>query len=202
MQFLGCDPDLSTAPIASVDEDLKLLWVVVVKAVPDLPPIIGMVQALHHASVPYNVSLPVMAYAVEAQEIYPDSRVPAQDILHLGQMAGAAMLRLREINSMAVAYFPKPVQWKGTREKLPHHHQILLKAGCPVELLGRAGGKNPYGYPQEGAFPYLPIQYPMSQWKHICDAVGLAQFAAVTYLAAERKARYLATPWTTATPAS
>lgn len=179
MYFIGCDPDLSSTALAAVTDIGKLRELRVFRAYTKLAMIktIGWVDSFCFVE-------KTNAFAVEAQEIYPSGPNKTKnpgDILHLSQVAGALLGRCFEDYRLGIefGYFPLPVQWKGSIPKIIHHRRILNKAGIPADYVGEAGGKDPYCYikagPWHDAFPNK------GDWKHLCDAIGLAQYAAKRY---------------------
>lgn len=197
--FLGVDPDLHTLPIAAVDDNGVFVSATIavskyVKGVVEQQAVLEMVRVLHDLD--YALPGRMMAYAVEAQELYLGKTRDPRNILHLGTVAGAALLRLREYGCLAEAYFPRPAEWKGEVPKDVHGRRILTKAGWGLSDLADAGGQEPYVYPRcphRGALlgGYDSGRWNKGDWKHLTDAIGLAQWAAEKYRMAQRKAELL-----------
>lgn len=197
MLFLGCDPDMHSMSFAAVDETLAIRWVGIVR-VPDTlkeqDAAIAMIQQLAHYNYPVFTDHNIMAGAVEAQEIYltgPSKTKNPRSILHLGNVAGAGLAVVAGACIAGTVYFPTPVRWKGSRDKLPHHWHILNRAKVPASHVREMGGKEPYcsilpSFPIIGAEELNP-----GDWKHVLDAVGLAQYAAETWLFQDRKTKLL-----------
>lgn len=199
MLFLGCDPDMHTLAMATVREDMTIQTVKVFICPLELTEsfaVVHMIRYLSHGNWPFTEST---AAAVESQEIYQDGPSKTKNprsILHLARVAGAALALISMMDQPKAVYFPAPVQWKGSRDKLAHHKHILARAKVPAQAIGQMGGKEPYctitttgpnGYPIVGA---ENINH--SDWKHVIDAIGLAQYAAERYLHETAKAKALA----------
>jgi hypothetical protein len=199
--FAGCDPDLHTMPWAVVDENLRcssIMMYCVPSKHKDSDAVLEMCRHLH--APPYSfadaladrTSYPFAAIAVESQVIYPLSakvkQPPPNDILHLGQVAGAAVAVASRVTG--TVYFPTPAEWKGQVDKIAHHKRILRAAGVPEIYWMENGGKDKYMAVAGGAGPPW-AGFNRGDFKHILDAVGLAQYAATRYRDEQLKARYL-----------
>jgi hypothetical protein len=183
--FLGVDPDLSSTACAVVDE--RGMWPTPTTRTcgwlcwgAD-----NSTQEQIDALYFYGV---FAAAAVENQQIIPRHagqkyEVDPRDILKLGQVAGACvgMIRhgmeaktpaLQSLRTSPPVYFPLPVEWKGSVPKEIHQMRVLLKAGFPKEKIKKASG---YCY-VEGT------EFKKGDWKHLADAIGLAQYAAERFL--------------------
>lgn len=173
--FLGCDPDLHTTAWACVDENYRIVFVSVSRAngATEQDAVIAMCRMIRMN----GIATTVAAAAVEAQELYqsgPHKTKNPRNILHLGHVAGACLHQVTQPN--VDLYFPTPAQWKGQIDKLPHHRRILQRAGIPDRNMVQQGGKDSY--------MVCTVQVPGSaslnpgDWKHVNDAIGLAQWAA------------------------
>lgn len=186
MPFLGLDPDMHSIGGALVNINGQLLEPFVIRskgnkekvAVMDMLKIAA--EFLHQSN--------VIAVAIENQELYlsgPSHTKNPRSILHLAQVAGGLLGIVLSNSLTAQIHFPKPVEWKGSIDKLPHHRRILAHAGIDDSRISVMGGKEPYcsvsGY--ENINP--------SDWKHVTDAIGLAQYAAKMYKFNEDKRRFL-----------
>lgn len=199
MLFLGCDPDMHSTAFAAVDETMKILAVEVCNVPAKLKgtdAVLAMIDSFPWAMDNLKVWANPSSCAVESQELYKGMTKNPRDIMHLAQVAGAACLKFTQcMIPDTVLYFPAPVQWKGSRDKLSHHKHILARAKVPVQFIGEMGGKEPYCfiYPDyananiSGASDLTP-----SDWKHVIDAIGLAQYAAERYTFETSKAKALA----------
>jgi len=187
--FIGCDPDLHTMPIVWVDEKLACVRIDLIRS--KAGGALEMIQALKRSF----MSSFYDAFAVEAQEIYPSGPNRTKrpdDILHLGQVAGAALCYLSDLAGITVGYFPLPCQWKGQMDKLAHHKRILTAAGIEDELWVYKGG--PSGkYIAISKDAGIPGQADLNlgDYKHVVDAIGLAQYAATRYRDENLKAKFL-----------
>lgn len=195
MMFLGCDPDMHSMAFAVVNEHMAIM-AVALRTVPssfkEQDATLEMVRVLYAKPLPW---VGIFAGAVESQELYlsgPNRTQNPRSILHLGHVAGAAAMAI-VIQSVRTLYFPTPAEWKGSREKLAHHHHILQRTKqIPSEAVREMGGKEPYCTIDTKLFP-IPGAEALNpgDWKHVLDAVGLAQYAAEKYLYEDRKARLL-----------
>ena len=182
MNFLGIDPDLRTLAWACVDETLKPAYVSIIRAPKSQNQVLAMIYAMqsHKLFMGYRD-----AVAVEAQELYVGNAASPRDILHLAQVAGAAVA----LWGVSTIYFPRPAEWKGQVDKFAHQKKILSKAGMAVGKI--MGGKEPYCVPTNPEVINGGDVLNDSDWKHVVDAIGLAQYAAETYLFEKRKQELL-----------
>jgi len=181
MNFLGIDPDLHTLAWAYVDETLKPTHVGVIRAPKSQNQVLAMIRAIGD----FQPFISRVACAVESQELYVGNDASPRDILHLAQVAGAAAGWFISPSM----YFPRPSEWKGQVDKLAHQKKVLAKAGISsYEIMG---GRNPYCRPAMPASCNGTEQLNESDYKHVVDAIGLAQYAAETYLFERRKQELL-----------
>lgn len=174
--FCGVDPDLHCTAIAWIDCSGKLIDVEFTKVPAKIKESDAVVATLsqltetglRHRRCQYSV--------VEGQKYYRGkSRVPANDLILLAQVSGAAAVLLADVSTVEI---PLPQTWKGSIPKPIHQARICKKLGVPYERrkeycvpdLHRYQFENP-----EIASKILAI--PSSKWKHLLDAVGLAQYA-------------------------
>jgi hypothetical protein len=182
MNFLGVDPDLRTTALAWVNSTRQVVWLDVIqagKAREQVLEMIGTLKCYLPTPVGYDVC------AVEAQELYLGTDTNPRDILHLAQVAGACVSLFYISNN----YFPRPSEWKGQQDKEAHHKKILTKCGCTDFRI--MGGKDPYCVPNHPEFFPNGASFNDSDWKHLNDAIGLAQYAAERYSYETTKARML-----------
>ena len=97
--------------------------------------------------------------AVETMRHYGHkSKVRPQDLIHLSEVAGAALGAARAVWQDALIWDPKPAVWKGTTSKVVHQRQTLKAVGLTQSLVG-----------VNGAEKLTDVQK-----GHVVDAIGLA----------------------------
>lgn len=195
--FLGCDPDLHTCAFAIVREDFSIhqVWVVRSEDTKEQDAVLGMIKNIIEHDPGYSAGF-LEAYAVESQEIYLTGKGRTKNprnILHLGHISGAVLNEFGSYFPDAAAYFPVPSAWKGQVDKLTHHRRILTKAGYADDEIVVCGGKDCYCTIVAPKAALLPGWEHMhhGDWKHVTDAIGLAQYAAERYLTEIRKQELL-----------
>ena len=175
--FIGVDPDLHDLPLAIADDDGVITHIgrFRQKGAKGDQACLRMIDTLHnelHNKCLYKVTVPVAAYAVEGQCIYPSGphQTPnPNDIKWLATVAGAACMHLKHKYPESYRYLPLPMQWKGSRPKQIHHRQIMRRLGW--EFIEKPG----YCAPREIYPMVLGVnKITISAWKHIMDAIGLA----------------------------
>lgn len=124
----------------------------------------------------------VLGFAVEGQELYlkgPTRTKDPRDILFLAPVAGAMIQALTFMHPEAVQMFPSPGKWKGSLAKKVHQVHVCKRAGWRCRL--SSNGKDAYCVPEP--VPDVPGAKDLGQsdWKHVLDAVGLAQWARDQY---------------------
>jgi len=173
--FIGIDPDLHSTAIAWLDGKGKLVEVYttsVHKNFKGREAAINTTEQLRDFA-PLLTVLGTQAIAVEGQEIYQGGNSRPKDILMLATVAGAC-LQWAAAREPAATYLPLPKEWKGSVPKHIHQARILKKLG--VESKKMSGYCVPV-YPPGHKFAKIKA----GQWKHIVDAIGLAQFALRSY---------------------
>ena len=182
--FIGIDPDLHHLSIAVVDHNNRIIDLKVLE-VPESFTAQRAIAAMARqikAAAPWMESFHPSYYVVEAQELYltgPYKTPNPRSILHLATVAGAA---LAHAPTGAEVIFPTPVQWKGSVDKQIHQARVLHNAGLPMMSIGKGAG---YCYPINN-----PLGWPtflQGRWKHLADAVGLAQYGVKLLLEKQRK---------------
>lgn len=110
---------------------------------------------------------------VEGQQIYARSRAKPDSILQLAQVAGAAVAAMRIKFPSAQVLIPRPGEWKGDVPKRIHQARLWNRLGVEYESRGTpaAGYAVPKGLSCEGAG-----KVKRADWKHLADAVGLAEW--------------------------
>ncbi len=209
LYFLGCDPDTHTMPWAIVGQDYHPVAVGMIRS-PKTNSVMDMLDEMSKGFTHINdlkksrmtahscelITHSCVAFAVESQELYtegPHKTPNPRSILHLGQVAGAMYFMCRSWHREAMGFFPRPAEWKGQVGKQAHHHRIATRGDMPDTVL--MGGKDPYlsVVPNSatarsifGAGDMVP-----SDWKHVFDAIGLAQYVAEKYLYLTTKEKML-----------
>lgn len=186
MYFLGLDPDMHSIGGAMVDADGRLLMPFVIRSEggKEKAAVVAMLQK----AAEFLGGSEVLAMAVENQELYltgPSRTKNPRSILHLAQVAGGLLGIMLSNQPSSQIYFPKPVEWKGSIDKLPHHRRILAHAGIEPHRIKVMGGKDPYC--SVSGFEHINA----GDWKHVTDAIGLAQYAAKQYKFQIDKTRFL-----------
>lgn len=133
-----------------------------------LPP---WLQALRNGPCPH-----LNVIVAEGQQIYGGGKTKNWDsVVMLGPITGAAAALCRH-DSLAHVHVPKPVEWKGDIPKAVSQARILKHRG--FGYLKKGSGKNQYCIPA-GPMPHDILgaaQVSDSAWKHVVDAIGLADW--------------------------
>jgi len=158
---LGVDPDTFNTGLALVEAPRTLLWVGVAQVPRTLPVekrIIQMASAIEgvFALELAEADVPIARICVEGQKHYPRSRTRPNDLIHLAQVAGAALSPAVFRWPSADAWVPYPQDWKGTVKKEVMHRRIMSKVHNSTD---RLAGVKP------------------SHRSHVIDAIGLALWA-------------------------
>lgn len=165
MIFLGVDPD-STATAWATVRPGEVVAVGVLRRKRDSK--IGMIEMLSMWTPPACT-----AAAVEGQAIHRSGNADPADIFKIAHISGAAASAIFR-SSCRVVLIPQPEQWKGQVPKEVHHARILGRYGILYET-----GKG-YCYPS-GCAKFARISgagaLNMGDWKHVVDAIGLADYA-------------------------
>lgn len=190
--FVGVDPDLHNTGIAVIDNDGKCILACSCKVSRQFKgrsACIEMAEEIRKAAA--NIDAIVGAFCetgkdakasvlcVEGQELYRGNDAATKNprsIMFLASVAGAALGAIPAHTKM----FPSPQEWKGSIPKEIKQARILLEAGWAV---GKASG---YCFPQ-----HLPFGLNKGDWKHITDALGLAQWARRQWIVKSRSRSYL-----------
>jgi hypothetical protein len=125
---------------------------------------------------------PVVA-AVEGQRLVAAAgrrHARPEDLLRLAQVTGGAMASVQGSLDRARLLVPKPQEWKGQVPKQVHQARTLRALG--LDPVKHGSGASGYCRPSVEPSPLLGSQGAFSvrgsDWKHVCDAVGLALWAA------------------------
>ncbi len=172
--FLGIDPDLHHTGLAVVDEFGRVLGVecvclerkytgeeAVVKMSRAIGAVIGMIR--DHTPGVNNV-------IVEGQTISFKQTADPDSIIKLAHVTGACVGAANELLECNVR-IPKPREWKGQVPKQIHQQRVLDHLSWKYELHGSP--KNGYASPVD---PPVGKKLKATHWKHVVDAIGLAQW--------------------------
>jgi Holliday junction resolvasome RuvABC endonuclease subunit len=168
MIVLGIDPDLHHTGLSMVKDGVPqdLACVTVDRKLVGPEAVMAMARALPAALHSLSKLEPVVA-VVENQQIYTGTqgRARPDDILKLGQVAGAALAAIEHVFCVDKVFFPKPQRWKGSVPKLIHQRRILSRLGW--ETVETKTTVRPKGNP-------LGFHLAATHWSHVLDAIGLA----------------------------
>lgn len=184
--FMGIDPDMHQMPVVVVDETGKLCHVQIVevdKKLTGREALVEMVNKLQLTDLSESFESAVCATTIEAQEIYQFGASKTKNpksIMFLATVAGAAMQRF----GFDTLYFPTPQEWKGNVPKQIHQARVLGRIGISYTKVGT----------QESGY-CMPCILDVSQfnvgkasnWKHVVDAIGLAQYGREKFLEEEAR---------------
>lgn len=171
--FIGVDPDLHYTAFALWDgKQVIALWLAEATGRTERAACMAMSQAIVDAQPDLQGlnDCPVFAYAVEGQELYRGkgkTRNP-RDIMFLATVAGAALSYCHDYfaGQDCVSFYPAPAEWKGQVPKDIHQSRTYANVGWESEK--RKG----YAVPVDA-----PFEFTATRWKHLGDAIGLAQWA-------------------------
>lgn len=172
--FIGVDPDLHTPSVACVDFRGAVvgLWVGrVIKELKGADAVIASAKAIteHLRVATYGAQVA----AIEGQDLYlggDRATKNPKSILAVAQVAGAAV---GVMSYRCRVLLPLPRDWKGSVPKGIHQARICQRLGWPYRA---AGGKEGYCVPTDP--PVKFEKFKGGDWKHLLDAIGLAQWAA------------------------
>lgn len=175
---LGIDPDLHSTGFAFVSTK-GVLYAGTVTVSREMKGAEAAVEMARNLAAAFElVDYAPQVTVVEGQQLYdgPGKRHRRpQDIVHLANVAGAALGCVYARFPSTVGMLPKPRDWKGTINKGLKQRHILESLG--VKAI----------HDEETA---LPIEVPSwgthirkSHWSHVIDALGLAQWGLTAYRA-------------------
>lgn len=161
--FLGCDPDSRNMAYAVVDLEGKVkdAWVISHKSDP-------LDQSImHQESVDPRMDYADFVAVVEGQKVYKDDKKSNPDsLIKLARVSGIACSYIANSVSCKDILIASPQEWKGTKKKAAHQHQIWTSIGEHPRVRGK--GDHAYCCPDEfmGMKP--------TKLKHVGDSIGLA----------------------------
>ena len=177
MIAVGVDPGVTGTALALVTPEQILRVAYVQNKGDGLPEQtkLHMLRLLHPA-VESFCSSHVDIFVVEGQQNYRKSgNAKVEGLFDLAQVAGGiASLAIVAGSSDMKVRIPLPAEWKKQVPKDVHHARILHRYGI---AFSKGGGEDPYCYPSGCAVAAKIKGAAMlnkSDWKHVCDAVGLA----------------------------
>ena len=142
-----------------------------------------MAFALAHYKSPFEDGpWSISSATVEAQDIYRGKTHNPKNILHLGHVAGLAVMFLyHHISSSCDIFMPEPDEWKGTAPKQIHQARVLTSIGWPfIKIGGKATGycapSSTPGFDLDLNFEATKCKISKGDWKHLNDAIGLARW--------------------------
>lgn len=175
MLCLGVDPDLHDLAVAAWDDSGPVAAHVVQarreRGVVGGEAVMRMFMALTR---PFgSLGIPD-AYAVEAQELRRGGaarHARPEDIVHLANVAGMAVMRLAATYPGTPCYFPKPAEWKGSVPKAAMQARLYEELGWGYDLKGT--GTACYAIPNQTPAEFARFG---AAWKHVGDALLLARW--------------------------
>jgi len=170
--ILGIDPDLHNVGVAFLSLDGTGAAVTVLKN----PGVLGLAK-----SPPEDFYLtPPHLIVVEGQTIYPGKTKNPKDIMHLSCAAGV-LVGLLSASFESPIIMPEPREWKGSGPKQIHQGRILSRLGVEYDRAGtrQSGYCYPTHWPDHA--PQGAGTLNKGDWKHVVDAIGLAQYGLKEY---------------------
>lgn len=172
MIFLGVDPDLHNTGAAAVDQDGKVVYVQVItvsKALKRRDAAIAMCKQVYEDLFhdPDVCDEPWGGVAIEGQKHLRESNANPDTIIWIAMVSGAAITTLGTM--VDAIHCPLPQEWKGSVPKPIHQKRICTK------LSWGSQSTNEYTSPSADIRVHFGIP-PRPPWKHIMDAIGLAQW--------------------------
>lgn len=180
MLTIGIDPDLHDLAVGvwrdGRPDSARVIHVPKTRGIIQHNAVLQMVAAMDHGfddleavyqDDPFRI-------AVEAQTLArmgPKQHKRPQDIVILGNVAGAALLASRYFFPRALLCFPTPEQWKGQIPKAVMQARLYDELGWGYEMF--ASGS--YAVPLRPTAVFSNITH--GQWKHVGDALLLAKWA-------------------------
>lgn len=180
MYYIGVDPDLHHTGVALLDEN-KVLFVRCISIFQKYKGSEASLQMSLALCRPWFDRMINNAYVVvEGQELYLGGGTKnPRNILHLSQVAGACIVTAQN-QALAIDgnYFPVPSKWKGQVPKQIHQARILQKLDWGYKKIGAVLDGYCYPIDEDGL---AKDGMPKTHWKHVVDAIGLAQWGKEQY---------------------
>lgn len=175
--LIGVDPDLHHTGLALLNGDTGAVLDVLCITANGKTREDAVVAMVHALDVPWFIDHDLddmgIVVVVEAQELYLGGGTQnPRNIMHLAQVAGAALAAAACQFRRTVLHFPRPAEWKGQVPKRVHQHKTLGKLGWEHKQVGT--DQRGYCYPTIGNGDVARPPLPKTQWKHVVDAIGLA----------------------------
>lgn len=171
-QILGVDPDTKNQAFAllNLDGSIEKAWVAKSKNSNEITQ-----GKAHFMGTMHTMTKPFFAI-VEGQKLYlNDKKSNPDSMIKLARASGIACAWLSVNPHCKGIYIPTPSEWKGTAQKHAHQSHILRKLGQVPVIKG--SGKGRYAVPEDN---FLDLN--LTEYKHVVDAIGLAQWALDKYL--------------------
>lgn len=190
MIVLGVDPDLHSTALALADEHrvYAVELVQVDKKLKGEDAVIAMCEGVFvriedflNANAEHTLASDELGAVVEAQQLYlggSKSKATPEDLLNLANVTGAALAAVT-IRGLRAAR-PLPKKWKGDVPKEIHQARVCLRYGWTFD--SKSDHVEPFFAPGSAQWLTKPdgadTIKPLSNWKHVLDAVGLAYYGA------------------------
>lgn len=176
MYFVGVDPDTVRPAFCLMDQEGKVLWLWCPKI--ENKRNWDMIHESNMQVIPLVTCLENFRACVESQ--YVDHGSKASSTLYLARNAGACQMVVEALFQADQKLVP-PVKWKGSIPKDVHQARVLSKLGWGYL---KKGGKSPYAVPKNPPEQFEHLK--AGEWKHLVDAIGMAEWARQTYLKEQR----------------
>jgi hypothetical protein len=171
--FIGCDPDMRNAAYAVVNRNGDLVTAFTVTS---LNNVLSQSRA-HKDAVQSLIPIldgSVVVAGVEGQMVYKDDKKSnPSDLIKLARSSGISCTYLTQSNVKDIQIL-LPSVWKGTAQKHVKQGEILRNLGQEPVLKGK--GDHRYCVPKND---FLNLS--MTQYKHVIDAIGIAQWMHKSY---------------------
>lgn len=175
--YIGIDPDLHDLAVGIwMDGEpygARVVHVPRRKGCVGQTAVLDMVERISQGIVGVG-GLLVSGVAVEAQTLRrrgPKQHKRPEDIVVLGNVAGAALLAMKFAFPEARLLFPTPQGWKGSVPKAVHQARFYTDMGWGYEVMASGDYARPLTPP--AALHHVTP----AQWKHVGDALMLARWA-------------------------